>query len=175
MRILPLATVAALCALAGVPASAETMSFSISVETLDRDGVCLIALPRDDGMKLEFTVRAEDANLNVAVQNVPSQWVDEGEGQNVPITIKPNKGKTTVVPNGEYVAGFTYRADGWGTKGKDALILLSTLKGGKTYSVDVGGRDAGSFDIQQSSGPVKNYAYTWMKDCMQKNGGPTNF
>lgn len=175
MRLIPIASAAVLCALAGMPASAETISFSINVETLDRNGVCLIALPRDDGMKLEFSVRAEDANLNVAVQNVPSEWVDEGEGQNVPITIKSNKGKTTVIPNGEYVAGFTYRVDGWGTKGKDALILLSTLKGGKTYAVDVAGRDVGSFDIQQSTGPTKDYAYTWMKQCMEKNGGATNF
>ena len=175
MRILPIASIAALCALATAPATAETMNFSINVETLDRNGVCLIALPRDDGMKLEFSVRAEDANMNVMVQNVPSEWVDEGAGQNVPITLKPNKGKTTTVPNGEYVAGFTYRVEGWGTKGKDALILLSTLKGGKTYSVDIGGRDVGTFEIQQSTGPVKDYAYTWMKKCMADNGGATNF
>ncbi|OYX60676.1 MAG: hypothetical protein B7Y88_15490 [Sphingomonadales bacterium 32-64-17] len=95
---------ASLAVQAAAPAFAETINATINVGTNERNGVCYIHLPRDDGMELEISVRAEDANMNVTVANIPAEWVEEGEGQDVPISITPNKGKPFASDHGEYVA-----------------------------------------------------------------------
>jgi len=158
-----------------VSSAGAAEDFTINVETDDRNGVCLVAFPRDDEMKLEISVRAKDANLNLSVQNIPSEWIDGHEDDSVPITIKPDKGRAIAIPNGEYVAGFTYRVDGWGLKGDKAMSLLAALKGGKSFTVEFGGHKVGAFQIQQSTGPIKDYAYVAMHGCMERNGGSTAF
>lgn len=167
---------AALAAQAAAPAFAETINATIDVGTNERNGVCYIHLPRDDGMELEISVRAEDANMNVTVANIPAEWVEEGEGQDVPISITPNKGKPFASDHGEYVAGITYRIQGWKDEAGAGTQLLSALKGGKTFTVEFGGRKAGAFEIQQASGAMlKDYAYNFMKRCIGDNGGATDF
>ncbi|WP_156313443.1 hypothetical protein [Erythrobacter sp. SG61-1L] len=174
--ILQLAAGSALAAQGVAPAFAETVNATINVGTNERNGVCYIYLPRDDGMELEISVRAEDTNVNLKVANIPSEWVDEGEGQDVPISIKPNKGKAFTSDHGEYVAGITYRIQGWNDESGKGSELLSALKGGKTFTVEFGGRKAGAFEIQQASGDMfKDYAYNFMKRCIGNNGGATDF
>lgn len=162
-----------LAGLACVSSAAAAEDFTINVETDDRNGVCLVAFPRDDGAKLEISVRARDANLNLNIQNIDADWLDEGEY--LPISVTSDKGKEFTIPDGVYVAGFTYRVEGSGLKGNAALPLLSALKGGKTLTAEFSDYRA-TFEIQQATGTLfTDYAYKFMQRCMKDNGGSTSF
>lgn len=156
-----------------VPATAE--DFTVNVQTDNSGGVCRIYLPRDDGMELEISVRAETGNTNIGVHNIPGDWTDGNEDKDIKLHIAVDTGDVFDTEGGAYVAGFTYRAMGVFKDVGQARLLLATLRGSETYSVSFDGHDVGAFRIQQSTGPMKDYAYNFMKTCMKDNGGNTNF
>lgn len=173
MRFLPIAA-GLLLAASAAPAFAE--DFTINVQTDGRNGVCRVYFPRDDGMELEISVRAEDSNTVVSVHNIPGEWTDGNEDKEIALHIAVDTGDAfDTDPNGSYVAGFTYRASGRFSDGAQARILLATLRGSETYSVSFDGHDVGAFAIQQQTGSIRDYAYTFMKTCMKDNGGSTSF
>ena len=175
MRSLLSFAVLSLSMAALAPAGAETASFTVKVGTKDRNGVCHIYLPREDGLQFELSLRASDANMNVAVHNIPGDWVEGNGTKNIRLTVRPDKGKAVTTDRGDYVAGLTYRAEGWFTEVGKGGELLSALKGGKAFTVSFDGHKLGAFEIQQGSGAVQDYAYDFMQRCIGDKGGNTDF
>ena len=147
--------------------------FTINVGTDERGGVCYVYLPREDGVELALSVRASDSNLNIQVNDIPPEWVDES--REIQLTIRPDKGKPVKTDKAGYVAGFQYRAEGWFDEPGKGLALLSALKGGKEFAAEFDKHKLAGFMVQQTSGQIKDYAYTFMKECVERNGGDTSF
>jgi hypothetical protein len=173
MPAVPAAVVLALAALPTAWNSADVKHSSINMQFDNNDGICTIGLPRDeDSQKLQIKIRASDGKMNVVVDDVPGDWVDEDK--EIQLTLTPSSGNQITTATGGYIAGFTYRAYGLFGAVDDGLALLSMLDGTDSVKVSFDGHDDGTFVIQQT-GDLKNFAYDYMQDCMEKNGGSTDF
>lgn len=156
-------------------AAAVAEDFTINVGTDERNGVCFVYFPREDGLELALSLRPKDGNVNVQINDIPSDWVDGNEEKDIKLAIKPDKGFPITTDGGAYVAGFNYRAQGWFDRPGTAKGLLTALKGGKSFTVSFDGHDVGTFAIQQQTGSIKDYAYSFMQGCAERNGGSSSF
>lgn len=177
MRIVAMGVV--LAALAGTAALAETLNVSITVGTNERNGVCFVYLPLDpangEGPELEISVKAATGNVNVGMSKLPGDQVNPRlEHQNAPLTLTFGGGKKIKTDKGDFRAGYYYKHVGWWADSKNGLAVLSALNDGTTVSADFDGLHYGPIKIQQSS-PMKNYAHTWLKQCVERNGGTAAF
>ncbi|HMO75382.1 MAG TPA: hypothetical protein PKD48_08565 [Sphingopyxis sp.] len=173
-RQLPL-TLAAALLLGTAPATAQKMDLTINVQTHNKNGICFLYFPLGE-MELAISVKASNNNINVGVDDLPADVVEAGlDKENVPITLVLGNGKSVTTDGGAYRAGFQYRVSGYWEKTGDGAAILSYLKGGKEITAKVDGQSYGPFQIQQTTGPVKDYAYNWLKTCITENGGKPNF
>lgn len=173
-KMTALAAVATL--LTGVPmAGAETINMTINVQTQNKNGICFLYFPNGE-TQLAISVKAANGNVNVGVDNLPGDLVNANiDKEHVPITLELGNGKTVKTDDGYYDAGFEYSVSGYWKEKPNGAALLSYLKGGKTITAKFDGHSYGPYEIQQSTGPVKDYAYTWLKNCVTENGGTPNF
>lgn len=166
IRAITLLATAAALALTASAAPAQTMDFELGVS--DSNGVCGVELPGENGIKIEFSVRADNGNLNVAVHNIDAAIVDAGlDADRTPqLTLAFDTGQRFAPDLGAYRAGFTYRVLGaWSdpAAGHPALTALKTA-GAVTVSVD--GASYGPISTQQPG-----LAWQMLADCMGRNGG----
>jgi len=167
------ATIALLGAAAANAQDRQTMDFTINVGTKDQNGVCSIYLAGEGQLELELSVRADDGNVNVAVHNIPSDWIDNDA--NPAIRLRSDDGTVFNSAGGAYRAGFTYRVMSFYDAPEDGLRVLSALNGGEAFTASVDNHNAGNFEIQQTSENMRNYAHTWLQNCVESNGGNLNF
>ena len=173
-RQIPLVLAAALL-LGTAPATAQRMDMTINVQTHNKNGICFLYFPLGE-MELAISVKASNGNINVGVDDLPADVVEAGlDKENVPITLVLGNGKKVTTDGGAYRAGFQYRVSGYWEKTGDGAAILSYLKGGKEITAKFDGHSYGPFQIQQTTGPVKDYAYDWLKNCVKENGGTPNF
>lgn len=171
-KVLAAATALALT----IPFSAQAqqrMDITINVGTRDQNGICAVFLPGEGDLELEVSARGEDGNVNVAVHNIPSDWVVDDADPAIRLTTQG--GKSYNSEGGAYRAGFTYRVMSFYDTQADGMAVLSALKGNDSFSASFDGHNAGSFNIQAHSDILTDYAYEWMKTCIEGYGGPTNF
>ncbi|MCC6925555.1 hypothetical protein [Novosphingobium sp.] len=176
MRYLVLGLLPLACA---VSASAETISFKITVGTNDRGGVCYIYLPTNpdnlEEPELEISVLAKNGNVNVGMSKLPSSIatpkLQEAQGP-----VKLTFGKTKIkTDKGSLRSGYYYKYLGWWADSKNGLPVLSALKDGTTVTVEFEGKKYGPIQIQQSPKMMPNYGYNHLKSCIKKNGGTVEF
>lgn len=165
---------------AAAPALADTMSFSITVGTNEKNGVCYIYLPQNpadlEGPELEISVKASNGNVNVGMSKLPSEVVSPRvDREHVPLTLTLGNGKKIKTDEGYYRAGYYYKHVGYWKDEAKGAALLSYLNGGSTLKADFDGLHYGPIPIQQSGPQIKNYAYTWLKGCMERNGSKVKF
>lgn len=152
-------------------AYAQGQNFTINVGTDDRDGICRIYLP-GDGMEVQISVRAEDGNTVVSVEKIPAEWTEGKEDKDVTLTLTIDNRSKFTVDEGAYQSGFNYRVIGAWEKKTDGQKILPLLKGGKTIMASFDGKQAGPFNIQAHSANIKDYAFTFMKGCLERNNSP---
>ncbi|MFM5916983.1 MAG: hypothetical protein ACKOOL_05550 [Novosphingobium sp.] len=168
-------------AIAAAPAAqADTMSFTITVGTKEKNGVCYVYLPQNpadlEGPELEISVKASNGNVNVGMSKLPSDLVSPRiDREHVPLTLTLGNGKKIVTDEGYYYGGFYYKHIGYWKDSAKGALLLSYLNGGTTLKVEFDGLHYGPIPIQQSGPQIKNYAYTWLKGCMERNASPVKF
>ena len=156
-------------------ASAETFDATINVQTHNKNGICFLYFPMGE-QQLAISVKAANGNVNVGVDDLPGDLVNAGlDKESVPITLELANGKTIMTDDGYYKAGFQYTVSGYWKNREHGAPLLSYLKGGKAITAKFDGHSYGPFQIQQSTGPIKDYAYNWLKECVKSNGGAVNF
>ena len=156
-------------------ASAETFDTTINVQTHNKNGICFVYFPMGE-LELQISVKASTNNVNVGVDDLPAELVNAGlDKETVPITLELANGKKITTDDGYYKAGFQYRVAGYWKDAANGAPLLAYLKGGKHIIAKFDGHSYGPFQIQQSTGPVKDYAYNWLKQCITDNGGTPNF
>ncbi|KPP94047.1 hypothetical protein [Erythrobacter sp. HL-111] len=162
---LSLLLVSALIAPTPGPAAAQQKQ-SFDFEIGDTNGICSVGIPAgDQGLKLEFTIRVSDANVNVSMHNIDGDIVNAGldAGRKPALALVFDGQRRHDLEWGEYVAGFTYRAvGGWddAAKADRALGELRTS-------------DAVTFVADRESwGPVslqaRGMAYGLLDDCIQR-------
>ena len=151
----------------------QTMNMTINVGTKDQNGVCSIYLAGEGQLELELSVRADNGNVNTIVHNIPSDWIDDDGDPAIRLTAA--NGSTYDSAGGAYRAGFTNRAMSFYDTSAEGLAVLAALKGGQSFRATFDGHDAGQFDIQQTSANITDYAYSWIRDCVEDNGGNANF
>lgn len=171
LGLLPLACVTS--------ASAETISFKITVGTNDRNGVCYVYLPTNpnnlEEPELEISVLAENGNVNVGMSKLPSA-INTPKMQETRGPVKLTFGKTKIkTDKGSLRSGYYYKYLGWWTDSKDGLPVLSALKDGTTVTVEFEGQKYGPIQIQQSPKSLPNYGYNHLRNCIKKNGGTVVF
>lgn len=171
----------ALCA-AGValPGAAFTQDASTTIGTNIRNGVCLIYIPLHPGdersPELIISVKAANLNVNVGMSKLPEGEVTPRlEHKDSPLTLTLGNGKKIKTNHGQFRAGYEYYHSGWWTDSADGLPLLSYLNEGTTLTADFDGLHYGPIQIQQSTGLFKNYAYSWLKTCVEQQGGVAKF
>lgn len=160
-------------------ATAETISFKITVGTNDRNGVCYIYLPTNpdklEEPELEISVLAENGNVNIGMSKLPSSLatpkMEEARGP-VKLTFSKKKFKTD---KGSLRSGYYYKYLGWWQDSKNGLPVLSALKDGTTVTVEFEGKKYGPIQIQQSPKSMPNYGYNHLRNCIKKNGGTVEF
>ncbi len=160
-------------------ASAETISFKITVGTNDRNGVCYVFLPTNpdnlEAPELEISVLAEHGNVNVGMAKLPST-INTPKMQETRGPVKLTFGKTRIKSDkGSLRSGYYYKYLGWWTDSKNGLQVLSALKDGTTVTVEFEGKKYGPIQIQQSHKSLPNYGYNFLKSCIKKNGGTAVF
>ena len=175
---------AASLALAGLAASslasAEPMNLKITVGTKEKSGVCFVYLPLDpnnlEGPELEISVKASNGNVNVGMSKLPPATVTPKLGrEHLALTLTLGNGKKLKTDEGYYYEGYYYKHIGYWKDETKGAALLSYLKGGTTLKADFDGLHYGPIPIQQSSATIKDYAYTWLKGCMERNGSKVAF
>lgn len=160
---------------AGPVASAQTIDMTINVQTHNKNGICFVYFPLGE-LELQISVKASNNNVNVGVDDLPGDLVNAGlDKETVPITLELANGKKIVTDDGYYKAGFQYRVAGYWQDTANGAPLLAYLKGGQHITAKFDGHSYGPFQIQQSTGTVKDYAYNWLKNCITENGGTPNF
>ena len=164
----------------GGMALADTMNFTITVGTKEKNGVCSIYLPQDpknlEGPELEISVKASNGNVNVGMSKLPSATVTPKLGrEHLPLTLTLGNGKKLKTDEGYYYEGYYYKHIGYWKDETNGAALLSYLNGGTTLKADFDGLHFGPIPIQQSGPQIKNYAYTWLKACMERNGSTLKF
>lgn len=161
------------------PLLAETISFTITVGTNERNGVCYVYLPTDpnnlEGPELEISVLAENGNVNIGIAKLPSKLASVRMDRRAPVKLKFAKGKTFNTDDGSYRSGYYYKHLGWWRDSKNGLPVLAALKDGTTVQVEFDGLKYGPIQIQQSPASMKNYAYNFLTACVKRNGGTVNF
>lgn len=176
VRVLGAAAAVAAIALPGVAAAQDS---SVTVGTNVRNGVCFIYLPVDPSVEgspeLAISVKASNLNVNVGMSKLTEDEVSSRLDDDAPLTLTLGNGKKISTDHGEFREGFEYRHTGWWTDSADGLPLLSYLNGGTTLTADFGGLHYGPIQIQQSTGIFKNYAYSWLKTCIEQQGGTPDF
>jgi len=161
-------------------ATAETMSFKITVGTNDRNGVCTIYLPTNpdnlEEPELEISVLAENGNVNVGMSKLPTS-IDTPKMQETRGPVKLTFGKNLKIKSdkGSLRSGYYYKYMGWWQDSKNGLPVLSALRDGTTVSVEFEGKKYGPIQIQQSPKSMPNYGYNHLKNCIKKNGGTVVF
>ena len=76
---------------------------------------------------------------------------------------------------GYYYEGYYYKHIGYWKDETKGAALLTYLNGGTTLKADFDGLHYGPIPIQQSGPQIKNYAYNWLKGCMERNGSTLKF
>lgn len=160
-------------------ASAETISFKITVGTNDRNGVCYVFLPTNpdnlEEPELEISVLAENGNVNVGMAKLPSS-INTPKMQETRGPVKLTFGKTRFKSDkGSLRSGYYLKYLGWWEDSKNGLPVLSALKDGTTVTVEFEGKKYGPIQIQQSPKSMPNYGYNHLKNCIKKNGGTVVF
>lgn len=160
-------------------ASAETISFKITVGTNDRDGVCTIYLPSNpdklEEPELEISVLAKNGNVNVGMSKLPSS-INTPKMQETRGPVKLTFGKKKIKSDkGSLRSGYYYKYMGWWQDSKNGLPVLSALKDGTTVTVEFEGKKYGPIQIQQSPKSMPNYGYNHLKNCIKRNGGTVEF
>ncbi len=160
-------------------ASAETISFKITVGTNDRDGVCTIYLPSNpdklEEPELEISVLAKNGNVNVGMSKLPSS-INTPKMQETRGPVKLSFGKKKIKSDkGSLRSGYYYKYMGWWQDSKNGLPVLSALKDGTTVTVEFEGKKYGPIQIQQSPKSMPNYGYNHLKNCIKRNGGTVEF
>lgn len=161
-------------------ALAATMNFKITVVTKEKPGVCFVYLPLDpanlEGSELEISVKASNGNVNVGMSKLPPAVITPKLGRkHLPLTLTMSNGKKLKTDEGYYYEGYYYKHIGYWKDETKGAALLSYLNGGTTLKADFDGLHYGPIPIQQSGPQIKNYAYTWLKDCMKRNGSTLKF
>jgi hypothetical protein len=160
-------------------ATAETMSFKITVGTNDRNGVCYIYLPTNpdnlEEPELEISVKADNGNVNVGMAKLPSS-IDTPKMRETLGPVKLTFGKKKIKSDkGSLRSGYYYKYLGWWEDSKNGLPVLSALKDGTTVTVEFEGKKYGPIQIQQSPKSLPNYGYNHLRNCIKKNGGTVVF
>lgn len=162
------------------PTRADAMSFTITVGTKEKNGVCFVYLPQDpknlQGPELEISVKASNGDVNVGMSKLPTELVSPRiDREHVPLTLTLGNGKKIKTDEDYYYGGYYYKhIRYWKDEKKDAA-LLSYLNGGTTLKAEFDGLHYGPIPMQQSGPQIKNYAYTWLKGCMERNGSAVKF
>ena len=164
----------------GGTALAATMNFKITVGTKEQSGVCFVYFPLDpnnlEGPELEISVKASNGNVNVGMSKLPSATVSPKLGRkHLPLTLTMSNGKKLKTDEGYYYEGYYYKHIGYWKDETKGAALLSYLNGGTTLKADFDGLHYGPIPIQRSGPQIKNYAYNWLKDCMERNGSKVKF
>ncbi|MFC7047942.1 hypothetical protein [Emcibacter nanhaiensis] len=117
----------------------------------------------DKPMKLEFSYRVRDGNMNtqISVNGWPKAQ-KEDPNRVVPMTMTLDTGEKLLSADGGYSSGFNDRY--WAAWGKEnSAAVFEKMKNVKTVHIEGDGMDFGSFDLQ-----VKGLVYTWISDCAAK-------
>ena len=162
------------------PASAQTMSFKITVGTNDRGGVCYVFLPLDpnnlEGPELEISVLAKNGNVNVGMSKLPAAMATPKlQKSEAPVVLTFGKKTKIKSDKGSLRSGYYYKYLGWWSDSRNGLPVLSALKDGSTVNVEFAGNKYGPIQIQQSPASMKNYAYNFLVSCVKRNGGTVTF
>ena len=148
---------------------AQAESISMNFGIIDNNGNCGVQLPFDGNKKLEFNVRAKDGNLNVRIQNLPSELVRAGvDKENFPITMIFDGKEKVVVDEGLYRAGFYYEARGYWNDSADGAAALRAFKNAKNITLKFDGQTFGPVSTQAGS---INMAWGMISSCVKRNGG----
>ncbi|WP_321395976.1 hypothetical protein [Emcibacter sp.] len=150
----------------------QTMNLNFSTST--PKGGCIIGFKggnapgTDKPMKLEFSYRVKDGNLNtqISVNGWPKAQKEDPE-RIVPMTMTLDSGEKIISKDGGYSSGFNDRY--WAAWGKEnSAAIFEKMKNVKTVHIEGDGMDLGDFDLQ-----VKGLVYTWISGCAerQKAGG----
>ena len=163
-----------------VPTRADAMSFTITVGTKEKNGVCFVYLPQDpknlQGPELEISVKVSNGDVNVGMSKLPTELVSPRiDREHVPLTLALGNGKKIKTDEDYYYGGYYYKHIGYWKDEKKGAALLSYLNGGTTLKAEFDGLHYGPIPIQQSGPQIKNYAYTWLKGCMERNGSAVKF
>lgn len=152
-------------AVSGAPAH-QTMNLELGIS--DRNGICGVELPTEDGLKLEFSVRADNGNVNVALHNVEGAIVDAGldSGAQPVMTLTFDDGQVLTPDMTAYRAGFTYRIQGAWNDPAGGRSALAALRTARAVTVGVDGRDYGPISAQ-----TRGLAWRMLAACLARNGG----
>lgn len=149
--------------------TAQAESISMDFGIIDNNGNCGIALPFDGNKKLELSVRSKDGNVNVRVQNLPSDLVRAGVNKdNVPITLDFDTGDKFSTDVGYYSAGFRYEARGYWNDAADGAPVMRAFKNAKNITIKMDGKSYGPVSTQATS---INMAWSMITTCVERNGG----
>lgn len=127
----PVALLSALAISAAIMPGAA-LAQPLKLDIGNSNGICSVGIPAgDNGLKLEFTIRKRDLNINVTLHNISGDIVnaalDEDEEPEIDLVFDGRH--RFELDWGSYVAGFTYRAvGGWDdpARAADALDMLKT-------------------------------------------------
>lgn len=172
MRYLSPFSIPALALALAMPGLAHAKSQPLNVQIGDRNGICSVAVPAgENGLKLEFAIRARDFNVNVTLHNVPGDIVNAAldKGSKPDIDLIFDGGRRHELDWGEYVAGFTYRLVGGWDDAVLAADMLDELKTVSTVIFRAGDNRWGPISLQQ-----KGVIYNILKQCVSKNLGQGN-
>jgi hypothetical protein len=159
------ATTPILAAGAATAATAQQME-GFNFEFSDRNGICTVGIPAGDrGLKLEFSIRVRDFNINVTMHNIDGAIVDAAlEAEREPrIALVFDGERRHDLDWGRYVAGFTYRAFGGWDNNADAADPLDDLSKSRTVTFIADKHSWGPIPLQ-----TKGMAYNLLDDCVRR-------
>lgn len=149
------------------PLTAQTADTPIKVDVGNSRGICSVTIPAgENGLKLEFSIKASNLNVNAVLHNIPGEVVDAGlnAGKQPRITLMFDGNRRHELDWGAYNAGFTYRVAGGWDDPNLAADMLEDLKASSTVTFIADGRNWGPISLQ-----AKGLLYTYLENCIVQN------
>ena len=158
----------ALIACSIAPAHAQREKIAINVDLIQGGQVCGASYRLGDNRSLDIRINAENGNVDIAVQNLPAEIVNAGrDRENVPITLIFNGSYRTTTDVGAFIAGFTYRAQGYWENNDDGFDAIARLIEVETLSVEIDGVSYGT----ATSEPGPDLGYNYIINCLDQIEG----
>ncbi|MCC5995099.1 MAG: hypothetical protein JJU18_01850 [Oceanicaulis sp.] len=154
---------------AAFSAAGATAHAQLNISVTDRNGACFVAVPAgENGLRLEFSVRASDLNTNVVLHNVEGDYVNAGieSGEEPEIDLIFDGGHTHELDWGTFRAGFTYFVGGGWDEADGGHNVLRALRTASTVTFRAGDRRWENISLQ-----TPGVAYALLENCVIQNGG----